>query len=71
MLRRQELNPQLLVLETSALPIELLPNYLVAGSGFAPLISPSCVERDNYFSNLLKHQIIDYFSLLHSESFQK
>ena len=40
MLRRQELNPHLLVLETSALPIELLPNYLVAGSGFAPLIPP-------------------------------
>lgn len=70
-LRRQELNPQLLVLETSALPIELLPNYLVAGSGFAPLVSPLWVGQDYYFSNLLKHQIIDYFSLLHSENFQK
>lgn len=37
---RWDLNPQLLVLETSVLPIELLPNYLVAGSGFAPLVSP-------------------------------
>lgn len=70
-LRRQELNPQLLVLETSVLPIELLPNYLVAGSGFAPLVSPLCMGQDYYFSNLLKHQIIDYFSLLHSENFQK
>ena len=71
MLRRQELNPQLLVLETSVLPIELLPNYLVAGSGFAPLVSPLWMGQDYYFSNLLKHQIIDYFSLLHSENFQK
>lgn len=50
---------------------ELLPNYLVAGSGFAPLVFPLWVGQDYYFSNLLKHQIIDYFSLLHSENFQK
>ena len=67
----KDLNLQLLVLETSVLPIELLPNYLVAGSGFAPLVSPLWVGQDYYFSNLLKHQIIDYFSLLHSENFQK
>lgn len=65
------IEPQLLVLDTSVLPIELLPNYLVAGSGFAPLVSPLWVGQDYYFSNLLKHQIIDYFSLLHSENFQK
>ena len=51
--------------------IKLSANYLVAGSGFAPLVSPLWVGQDYYFSNLLKHQIIDYFSLLHSENFQK
>ena len=45
--------------------------FIVAGSGFAPLVSSLWVGQDYYFSNLLKHQIIDYFSLLHSENFQK
>lgn len=34
--------------------IKLLPNYLVAGSGFAPLVSPLWVGQGYYFSNLLK-----------------
>ena len=64
------IEPITLVLGTNVLPLNYEP-ILVASSGFAPLVFPLWVEQDYYFSNLLKHQIIDYFSLLHSENFQK